>query len=137
MYVLGFPLLLIPFAIYNIVAFILRLPPDIWTAQAAAVPMMSGQVWKLTWEDSFLALSIFLLWIEIIKSTRAGNRVIMDHVLAMLLFVAMLVEFLLVKNAGTSTFFLLVVIGLVDVLAGFIIGIRGARRQVEFDSTPR
>lgn len=137
MYVLGFPLLLIPFAIYNIVAFILRLPPDIWTAQAAAVPMMSGQVWKLTWEDSFLALSIFLLWIEIIKSTRAGNRVIMDHVLAMLLFVAMLVEFLLVKSAGTSTFFLLVVIGLVDVLAGFIIGIRGARRQVEFDSTPR
>jgi hypothetical protein len=88
----------------------------------------------LTWEDTFLALSIFLLWIEIIKSTRAGNRVIMDHVLAMLLFIAMLVEFLLVKSAGTSTFFLLVVIGLVDVLAGFIIGIRGATRQVEFDS---
>jgi hypothetical protein len=137
MYVLGFPLLLIPFAIYNIVAFIFQLPPDIWTAQAAAVPMMSGQVWKLTWEDTFLALSIFLLWIEIIKSTRAGNRVIMDHVLAMLLFVAMLVEFLLVKSAGTSTFFLLVVIGLVDVLAGFIIGIRGATRQVEFDNGPR
>ncbi len=134
MYVLGFPLLLIPFAIYNIVAFILRLPPDVWTTQAAAVPMMSGQVWKLTWEDAFLALSIFLLWVEIIKSTRTGNRVIMDHVLAMLLFVAMLVEFLLVKSAGTSTFFLLVVIGLVDVLAGFIIGIRGATRQVEFDS---
>jgi hypothetical protein len=137
MYLLGFPLLLIPFAIYNIVAFILQLPPDIWTGQAAVVPMMSGQVWKLTWEDTFLALSIFLLWIEIIKSTRAGNRVIMDHVLAMLLFVAMLVEFLLVKSAGTSTFFLLVVIGLVDVLAGFIIGIRGATRQVEFDNGPR
>ncbi len=134
MYLLGFPLLLIPFAIYNIVAFILQLPPDIWTAQAYAVPMMSGQVWKLTWEDTFLALSIFLLWIEIIKSTRAGSRVIMDHVLAMILFIAMLVEFLLVKSAGTSTFFLLVVIGLVDVLAGFIIGIRGATRQVEFDS---
>ena len=134
MYVLGFPLLLIPFAIYNIVAFILQLPPDIWTAQAYAVPMISGQVWKLTWEDTFLALSIVLLWIEIIKSTRGGNRVITEHVLAMLLFVAMLVEFLLVKSAGTSTFFLLVVIGLVDVLAGFIIGIRGATRQVEFDS---
>ncbi len=134
MYLLGFPLLLIPFAIYNIVAFILQLPPDIWTSQAYAVPMMSGQMWKLTWEDTFLALSIFLLWIEIIKSTRPGSRVIMDHVLAMILFIAMLVEFLLVKSAGTSTFFLLVVIGLVDVLAGFIIGIRGATRQVEFDS---
>ena len=50
----------------------------------------------------------------------------MDHVLAMLLFVVMLVEFLLVKSAGTSTFFLLLIISLVDVLAGFIIGIRGA-----------
>jgi len=137
MYIIGFPLLLIPFVIYNIVAFILGLPPDVWTSQAVAVPMMSGQIWKLTWEDIFLAASIFLLWIEIIKSTRAGNRVIMDHVLAMLLFVAMLVEFLLVKSAGTSTFFLLVVIGLVDVLGGFIIGIRGATRQVEFDNPAR
>ncbi len=57
----------------------------------------------------------------------------MDHVLAMLLFVAMLVEFLLVKSAGTSTFFLLLIISLVDVLAGFIIGMRGATRQVEVE----
>jgi hypothetical protein len=134
MYILGFPLLLLPFVIYNIVAFILVLPPNIWTAQAASVPMMSGQIWTLTWEDTFLAGSIVLLWVEIIKSTRIGARVIMDHVLAMLLFVGMLVEFLLVKSAATSTFFLLVTIGLVDVLAGFIIGIRGSQRQVEVET---
>ena len=45
MFVLGFPLLLIPFVIYNIVAFIFRLPDDIWTTQAATVHMMSGQDW--------------------------------------------------------------------------------------------
>jgi hypothetical protein len=134
MYILGFPLLLLPFVIYNIVAFILVLPPDIWTSQAASVPMMSGQTWKLTWEDIFVAGSIVLLWVEIIKSTRIGARVIMDHVLAMLLFVGMLVEFLLVKSAATSTFFLLLTIGLVDVLAGFIIGIRGSQRQVEVET---
>ena len=105
MFVLGFPLLLIPFVIYNIVAFIFRLPDDIWTTQAATVHMMSGQHWVLTWEDLLLAFSIFLLWIEIIKSTRMGMRSIMDHILAMALFVAMLVEFLLVRQAGTSTFF--------------------------------
>jgi hypothetical protein len=134
MYILGFPLLLLPFVIYNIVAFIFVLPPDIWTSQAAAVPMMSGQIWKLTWEDIFLAASIVLLWVDIIKSTRIGARVIMDHVLAMLLFIGMLVEFLLVKRAATSTFFLLLTIGLVDVLAGFIIGIRGSQRQVEVET---
>ena len=80
--------------------------------------MISSQDWVLTWEDLLLAFSIFLLWIEIIKSTRMGMRSIMDHILAMALFVAMLVEFLLVRQAGTSTFFLLMVIALVDVLAG-------------------
>jgi hypothetical protein len=134
MYILGFPLLLLPFVIYNIVAFIFVLPPAIWTSQATAVPMMSGQIWTLTWEDIFVAGSIVLLWVEIIKSTRIGARAVMDHVLAMLLFIGMLVEFLLVRCAATSTFFLLLTIGLVDVLAGFIIGIRGSQRQVEVET---
>jgi hypothetical protein len=134
MYLLGFPLLLISFAIYNIVTFILVLPDTIWSSQAIAVPMTSGEIFKLTWQDILIAGSILLLWVEIIKSTQIGLRAIIDHVLAMLLFVAMLIEFLLVKSAGTSTFFLLLVISLIDVLAGFIIGIRGATRQVEVDS---
>ena len=134
MFVLGFPLLLIPFVIYNIIAFIFRLPDDIWTTQAATVHMMSGQDWVLTWEDLLLAFSIFLLWIEIIKSTRMGMRSIMDHILAMALFVAMLVEFLLVRQAGTSTFFLLMIIALVDVLAGFIVSIRSSQRRLEIET---
>jgi hypothetical protein len=134
MFVLGFPLLLIPFVIYNIVAFIFRLPDDIWTTQATTVHMMSGQDWVLTWEDLLLAFSIFLLWIEIIKSTRMGMRSIMDHILAMALFVAMLVEFLLVRQAGTSTFFLLMIIALVDVLAGFIVSIRSSQRRLEIET---
>ena len=51
----------------------------------------------------------------------------------MALFIAMLVEFLLVKQAGTSTFFLLTMIGLVDVLVGFIVSIRSSQRQVEIE----
>jgi hypothetical protein len=134
MYLLGFPLLIIPFAIYNIVAFILSMPDAIWTTEAISVPMTSGQIWKLTWEDIIIAGSIVLLWIEVIKSTRIGVRAIVDHVLSMLLFVAMLIEFLLVKAAGTSTFFLMLVIAMVDVLAGFIISIRSSQRQVEVES---
>lgn len=133
MYLLGFPLLLIPFAIYNIVAFILRMPDAIWTAPAAAVPMASGQTWQMSWEDVFVAGSLILLFVEVIKSTRIGLRAIMDHVLAMLLFVVILIEFLLVGKAATSTFFLLLVISLVDVLAGFIVSMRGATRQVEIE----
>lgn len=134
MFVLGFPLLLVPFAIYNIVAFIFAMPGEFWTSPATSVHMMSGQDWVLTWEDIFLASSIFLLWIEILKSTRIGRRSVMDHILAMALFIGMLVEFLLVKQAGTSAFFLLMTIALVDVLAGFIVGMRSSQRQIELDS---
>jgi len=132
MFVLGFPLLLVPFAIYNIIAFIT--PGVGWTTPVTTVHMMSGQDWVLTWEDLLLAFAILLLAVEIIKSTRMGMRSIVDHVLAMVLFIVMLVEFLLVQRAGTSTFFLLTMIGLVDVLVGFIVSIRSSQRQVEVET---
>jgi hypothetical protein len=131
MFVLGFPLLLLPFAIYNMIAFLT--PGVSWTAPVTTVHMMSGQDWVLTWEDILIACSIFLLWIEMIKATRMGMRSVMDHILAMALFIGMLVEFLLVPQAATSTFFLLMSIALVDVLAGFIIGMRASRRQIEVE----
>ena len=131
MFVLGFPLLLLPFAIYNMIAFLT--PGVSWTAPVTTVHMMSGQDWVLTWEDILIACSIFLLWIEMIKATRMGMRSVMDHILAMVLFIGMLVEFLLVPQAATSTFFLLMAIALVDVLAGFIIGMRASRRQIEVE----
>ncbi|MGA9321736.1 MAG: hypothetical protein WA858_29785 [Xanthobacteraceae bacterium] len=132
MFVLGFPLLLIPFAVYNMIAF---LTPGVgWTTPVATIHMMSGQNWVLTWEDLLIAFSILLLAVEVIKSTRMGTRSIVDHVLAMALFIVMLVEFLLVAQAGTSTFFLLTMISLVDVLVGFIVSIRSSQRQVEVEA---
>jgi len=131
MFVLGFPLLLIPFAIYNMIAF---LTPGVgWTTPLATIHMMSGEDWVLTWEDLLLAFAILLLAVEMMKSTRFGTRSIVDHILAMALFIAMLVEFLLVQQAATSTFFLLMAIALVDVLAGFIVGMRSAQRQIEIE----
>jgi hypothetical protein len=131
MYLIGFPLLVIPFAIYNMIAFLL--PGIAWTDKVATIRLMSGQDWLLTPEDILLALSIVLLGIEVIKATRMGIRGIVDHVLSMILFIIMLVEFLLVARAGTSTFFILMVISLVDVLAGFIITARTAQRDIQVE----
>jgi hypothetical protein len=129
MFIRGFPLLVIPFAIYNIIAF---LTPGIgWTTPVATIQMMSGQNWVLTWEDLLLALAILLLAVEIMKATRMGMRAIVNHLLAMALFIVMLIEFLLVPQAGRSTFFLLTMIALVEVLAGFIVSTRSSERQVE------
>ena len=134
MFILGFPLLLIPFAIYNIIALVMK---DVsWTTQLTTVHMRSGQDWVMTWEDMLLASAIILLAVEIMKSTRIGMRTIMDHILSMALFIGMLVEFLLLREAGTSTFFLLMMISLVDVVAGFIVTVRSSQRQIEIEGTP-
>src|SRR3954471_19642961 len=133
MYLIGFPLLVIPFAIYNMIAF---LTPSLnWTDKVASVHLISGQEWTITPEEILLAFSVLLLGVEIVKATRLGLRGILDHILSMILFIVMLVEFLLVPRAGTSTFFILMVISLVDVLAGFIITARTAQRDIQIDRT--
>ena len=50
----------------------------------------------------------------------------------LILFVVCLVEFLLIKGFATSTFFLIVTMVMLDVLAGFIVTIISARKDLEF-----
>ena len=131
MYLIGFPLLVIPFAIYNMIAF---LTPGLnWTDAITSVELMSGATWTVTTEDFLVGLAIILLPPEILKAARIGTRSIIDHVLSMALFVVMLVEFLLVRQAGTSTFFLLMMISIVDVLGGFIVSLRTAQRDMSIE----
>jgi hypothetical protein len=128
MYLIGFPLLVIPFAIYNMIAF---LTPGVnWTDTITSVELMSGATWSVTAEDMLIGLAIILLPLEILKAARIGTRSIVDHILSMALFVVMLIEFLMVRQAGTSTFFLLMMISVVDVLGGFIVTLRTAQRDL-------
>ncbi len=131
MYLIGFPLLVIPFAIYNMIAF---LTPIDWNHTVATVPMVSQATWAITPEDILLTFAILLLFVEFVKATRVGPRAIMDHMLSAVLFVGLLIEFLLVKQAATSTFFLLVVMSFVDVVGGFTVTIRTAQRDLSIET---
>ena len=53
MYLIGFPLLVITFAIYNMIAFLM--PSLTWTANVATIHLISGQDWTVTTEDIVLA----------------------------------------------------------------------------------
>ncbi|HEY6026141.1 MAG TPA: hypothetical protein VIV09_04500 [Pseudolabrys sp.] len=128
MYLLGFPLLLITFAVYNIVAFLM--PGVSWTGMLFSVHMVSGADWTMSAGDLLLTLAILLLAGEVVKSTRIGARTILDHSLSLVLFLGMLVEFLLVKQTATGTFFLLLVISFIDVIAGFAVTLRSAQRDL-------
>ena len=131
MYLIGFPLLVIPFAIYNMIVF---LTPGVnWTDTITSVHLISGATWSVTAEDMLLGLAIILLPLEILKATKIGVRSIVDHILSLVLFIVMLLEFFLVRQAGTSTFFLLMMVSLVDVLGGFIVTLRTAQRDMTIE----
>jgi len=135
MFMLGFPLLLIPFAIYNIIAFLM--PGVSWTGVISTVHMVSGADWTMSAGDTLIAFAIVLLCGEIIKSTRVGLRTVVDHALSLILFLGMLVEFLLVKQAATGTFFLLLVVSFIDVLGGFAVTLRSAQRDLTVEGVER
>ena len=133
MSLLGFPLLLITFAVYNIVAFLM--PGVAWTGTLFSMRMVSGADWAMSPSDLLITLAILLLAGEVMKSTRIGVRTIVDHSLSLVLFLAMLVEFLLVKQAASATFFLLLVISFIDVLGGFAVSLRSAQRDLTVEGT--
>jgi hypothetical protein len=130
MFFIAFPLLLIPFALYNMIAFLLNMQ---FTDELFGIGMLSGARMSVTIGDFLIAISLFLLYVEILKATRMGVRAIMDHVLSMVLFIVMLIEFIMVQKAATSTFFLLLVLSLIDVMGGFTITIRGATRDMQVE----
>jgi hypothetical protein len=135
-----FPLILIPVLIYNIVA----LGGTAMTGDAAAivermdaaaftVTMASNATWVVQWGDILVLISLILLFIELLKSTSTGTSAIFNHALSMLVFIICLVEFLLHPAFATSVFFTIMIMSLLDVLAGVVVTIVSARRDVEFD----
>jgi hypothetical protein len=135
MSLIGFPLLLIPFAMYNIIAFLM--PGVSWIGTITNVHMVSGGEWTMSAGDMLVTLAILLLTGEVLKSTRIGIRTVVDHALSLVLFLAMLVEFLLVRQAASGTFFLLLVISFVDVLGGFAVTLRSAQRDLTVEGVER
>jgi len=135
MFLIGFPLLLVPFAIYNIIAFLM--PGVSWSSTLTTVHLASGADWTMSAGDMLIVLAVLLLFGEVMKSTRIGMRTVVDHGLSLILFLGMLVEFLLVKQAASATFFLLLVISFIDVIGGFAVTLRSAQRDLTVEGVER
>ena len=136
---IALPLLLIPVVLYNIVI-LFGATGGGGMAQADAilrdpifsVPMTSGANWNVGVGDLILFLSLILLFFELLKSKSSQKVAIVNHALSLIVFVVCLVEFLLIRGFATSTFFLIVTMVMLDVLAGFIVTIIAARKDLDF-----
>ncbi len=121
----GFPLLLIPVALYNIIVFLM--PTVSFGDPLVKVPLVSGAEWPVTLTDVLLALGILLLLLEVIKGARPGAKYLMDHLLSLIIFVCAAAEFVMWPRFGNSTFFLLVLLTLADFLSGTALHVRRGR----------
>jgi len=102
----------------------LMLDADAYTASLA-----SGAEFTLRAGDFFTLAGLAALFLEMVKAARLAGGSVVDHMLSTALFVVALVCFLLVDYCGTAAFFLITVMTLVDVVAGFSVSIFAARRD--------
>ena len=126
MSMVGFPLLLIPLAIYNII--VLLMPGVSLTEPLVKLTLMSGAEWPVTLSDILLALAIVLLLLEIIKGAQPGAKYLTDHLLSFIVSGGAIAEFVLWPHFGTPTFFLLTMLALVDFFSGIALRARRGPR---------
>ncbi|MDM8567706.1 hypothetical protein QUF74_18925 [Candidatus Halobeggiatoa sp. HSG11] len=122
------PLFLIMLIVYNAMAFF-GVDFGVNATAIFFAPLPSGAEWAPTWGDVLIMTSVLILYFEIIKSTKTGTASIVEHGLSMVVFIACLMEFMLFDIAGTSTFLVITLMSLLDVVAGFNITIASARRD--------
>jgi hypothetical protein len=128
----GFPLLLIPIAVYNLVVWLM--PGVSLNDTLFTLKLLSGEGWKVNLGDILLAVGVLLLLLEVIKGARPGSKYLTDHLLSLIVFGGSAAEFLLWQKFGNSTFFLLSLMAMVDFFGGIALH---ARRRTAPAPVPR
>ncbi len=145
------PLLILAFILYNAIVFASGLPADrinevfygapALAADGTTIIRMGGELFTLSLPggpvsfrlgDAMFTFGLILLAFEMIKSTYTTGFGLIDRLLSPLLFVLFLVEFLLVPRCATSVFFFFTVMAGFDIIVGEVIGIKSARRDINF-----
>ena len=92
--------------------------------------MFSHDQWNISFFDFLLLLSLALLFVEVVKATHTTSAELINHGLSMMVFVICLIEFITLKGFATSTFFLMMMMTLFDVVAGYTISIVAAEHDL-------
>lgn len=127
-----FPLLCLPMIYFNIAVFAgFGADPaqvSAWLAGSAfQIQMFTGAVWTLTQGDIIIAAGMGLLFIEVLKSVGSPMLSMVNHGIAVMTLLVYVVEFISVPGFTHSVFFLLALMQLIDVIAGYTITIVATR----------
>ncbi len=127
----AFPFTIVTLLIYNIV--IVFSGPGVWDNVLVTFNLFSGEAWPLTTGILMILAGLLVLLAEILRATTIERSAITNHVISVVVVLIYVVEFVVVAEAGTSTFFVLTMIALVDVLGGIVVTIRLATRDFSID----
>jgi hypothetical protein len=92
----------------------------------------SGAIFEVTRGHALTMLAAGLLFLEIVKSTHATTASIVENGLAFLCFIIAFIVFLLHSSFGTIEFALIMVMMVIDFMAGFIVMTISSRRDVGY-----
>ncbi|HHG91212.1 MAG TPA: hypothetical protein ENJ90_12155 [Devosia sp.] len=123
------PLLIIPFLIYNAVAFDLVGNKGLsWAQPVASFNMLSGAVWTLSVADLLVIFALALLLLEGVRTWRAVGSQFSAAIGAAAVFVLYLGEFMFFPAASTSLFFTCMAMSFVDMVSR-VVSSRRSREQ--------
>lgn len=120
------PYTIITLIVFNLV--ILFSEATAWSNEIATINLLSDAPWTLTLGDLMIVGGLIALLAEMLRATYVaafGN-----HMVSIIVLIVYVVEFIAVADAANSTFFILTMIALIDVLGGVAITIRHASRDV-------
>ncbi len=120
------PLMAIVVIAYNVMALVTG--PSMDTA-LFDVQLLSGAIWTVRVSDALIVLALILLFLELITATRTSGSTVINHGLSLIVFIVALVQFMVLPEFATTTFFMITMFALLDVVAGFTITIATARRD--------
>jgi hypothetical protein len=127
----GIPLLAFVVAAYTVLALV---APGWLEATQFSLPLLSGTSLPFQGGDLLLVISLFLLCVEIYRATSSSTAAIINHVLSLVVFIIALIELIVMPRMANMTFFLIVLMTLSDVIAGFTVTISTARRDFQHPS---
>jgi len=122
------PLLVFVVAAYTTLALVI---PSGLGSVIFVVPLLSGAALPFRGDDLLLVIGLFLLCVEIYRATSSSSAAILNHVLSLIVFIIALIELLVMPRMGNMTFFLILLMTLIDVITGFTVTIASARRDIQ------
>jgi len=121
------PLLSLPIAVYIFFVFFMDGGGPFQTIHVRLTDPLfqlgssTGNGWPVSAADILVGVALVVMFVELLKPPQSRRLAVANHVMTILLFIGCLAALLLLPPFATSTFLLITLMVLLDVVAGFIL----------------